>query len=90
MLFIVNKNIIIEDFRKDIIEKSNQLKIIDIRNFKNAKINNETFLSVLRYNSGEEFFNALFQKSNKNINVFQNEVMKLKSLSKEERQNLLK
>ena len=87
---LVNKNIIIEDFRKDIIEKSNQLKIIDIRNFKNAKINNETFLSVLRYNSGEEFFNALFQKSNKNINVFQNEVMKLKSLSKEERQNLLK
>ncbi len=87
---LVNKNIIIEDFRKDIIEKSNQFKIIDTRNFKNAKINNETFLSVLRYNSGEEFFNALFQKSNKNINVFQNEVMKLKSLSKEERQNLLK
>jgi predicted aminopeptidase len=87
---LVNKNRTIEDFRKDIIEKSNQFKIVDTRNLKTAKINNETFLSVLRYNSGEEFFNALFQKSNKNINVFQNEVMKLKSLSKEERQNLLK
>jgi len=87
---LANKNIIIEDFRTDIIEKSIQFKIVDTKSFKTAKINNETFLSVLRYNSGEEFFNALYQKSNKNINVFQNEVMKLKSLSNEERQNLLK
>lgn len=84
------KKEIIEEFRTTISEKQGEFKIIDSRNFSTMKINNETFISVLRYNSGEEFFKNKYEEVNRDLEKFHDEMRKLTGLSKEERKKLLK
>ena len=86
---VQEKKLIIEEFRKEILEKTSNFEVIKTANYSKAKINNETFLGALRYNSGETFFNSLYLKVNKDMEKFHEEVRKLTNLSKEERQKLL-
>lgn len=80
---------IIELFRNEILEKTKNFEVIKTASYAKAKINNETFLGALRYNSGEIFFNSLYEKVGKDIQKFHEEVRGLSSLTKDERQKLL-
>ena len=83
------KNEIIEEFRSTILDSSKNFQFVDKKNFSTMKINNETFISALRYNSGEEYFLKIYESVGKNPELFHNEMRKLISLSKEERKKLL-
>lgn len=83
------KGIYVEEFRNQILEKSLDFEVINMKNFKNAKINNETFLGVLRYNSGERFFQEQFEKSGYQFQKFHEALKKFQTISKEERKKLL-
>lgn len=81
---------IIEDFKTGLLGKISLFKKIDITKFKKAKMNNENFIGLLRYNSGGNFFKKKFDEVNQDFKKFHLEMEKLKELSIEERENLLK
>ncbi|WP_411821851.1 aminopeptidase [Leptospira sp. 'Mane'] len=82
------KKKIIEEFKSEII----QLKFIPeekIAEFKKREWNNEDFLGVLRYHSGEGSFEKLFEKANGDFRTFHKLVHELFLLSEEERKKFL-
>jgi predicted aminopeptidase len=83
------KGIYIEEFRNKILDSSSDFEMVNMKNFKNVKINNETFLSVLRYNSGERFFQEQFEKSGNQFQKFHENLKKFQTMSKEDRKKLL-
>jgi predicted aminopeptidase len=85
-----DKKMFIEEFRTKILEKTSKFEFVNTKNFHKAIINNETFLGVLRYNSGENFFQDQYQKSGYDLKRFHDEIRNFKNISKEDRQKLLK
>ena len=85
-----DKKMFIEEFRTKILEKTSKFEFVNTKNFHKAIINNETFLGVLRYNSGEKFFQDQYQKSGYDLKRFHDEIRNFKNISKEDRQKLLK
>jgi predicted aminopeptidase len=85
-----DKKMFIEEFRAKVLEKTSKFEYVNTKNFHKAIINNETFLGVLRYNSGEKFFQDQYEKSGYDLKRFHTEIKNFKNVSKEDRQKLLK
>ena len=85
-----DKKKFIEEFRAKILEKTSKFEYVNTKNFYKATINNETFLGVLRYNSGEMFFQDQYEKSGYDLKRFHDEIKNFKKISKEDRQKLLR
>ncbi len=85
---LFQKQKIISEFKEEILK----LKIIPedkMNEFRKREWNNEDFLGVLRYHSGSEEFELLFQKSDRDFKTFHMEVKKIFSLPTEERKKIL-
>jgi predicted aminopeptidase len=84
------KQEIIMAFKERVILMSGQFQKFDVERFKKAKFNNENFIGLLRYHTGMAFFKNKFQEMGNDFPKFHEEMRKLKTLKKEERENLLK
>ncbi|WP_109020364.1 aminopeptidase [Leptospira kobayashii] len=85
---LIGKKKIIEEFKMEIV----RLKFIPeekIIEFQKREWNNEDFLGVLRYHSGEDSFEALFEKAKGDFKTFHKLVHELFQLSSEDRKKFL-
>ncbi|MCX7998802.1 MAG: aminopeptidase [Leptospiraceae bacterium] len=83
------KKIIIDKFKQKLLEHKSQFEVLNITRLAESNINNETFIGVFRYHSGEKFFRKVYEECNQNFFEFQNKMRELQSLSKSEREKLL-
>jgi predicted aminopeptidase len=84
------KGKIIEEYKQSIIESKAKFEKFDIEKFKLQKMNNENFIGILRYHSGVKFFKETFAKLDGDFSKFHIEIQKVKNLTKEDREKLLK
>ena len=85
----IKKKEIIDDYKNRIISKKSFFRKFDEVKFKNQKLNNENFIGILRYHSGQKFFKDKLDSLNNDFEKFHKEMEKLIQLSKEEREKLL-
>jgi predicted aminopeptidase len=83
------KQEIIDDYKNRILSKKSFFRKFDEVKFKNQNLNNENFIGILRYNSGQKFFRDKLESLNNDFEKFHKEMEKLIQLSKEEREKLL-
>ncbi|WP_342775514.1 aminopeptidase [Leptospira idonii] len=83
------KRNIISEFKREVIEQ-NLVPKEKAEEFQKKEWNNEDFLGVLRYHSGENSFEKLFKESGENFPKFHESVRKLFQLSDRERKDFLK
>ncbi len=79
---ILKKEEFIENFRKELVTVSSGYHILRPQKTAEGTINNAFFLSFLRYDSGEDHFSELFEKSGRDWPRF---FEKIRNLSEEER-----
>ncbi|MDX1960996.1 MAG: aminopeptidase [Leptospiraceae bacterium] len=82
------KKEIIETFRETILSNP-ELQFLDKERYKKIKLNNESFIGVLRYASGFSFFQKKLEEVNGDFKKFHEEMEKMKSLTKQEREKLI-
>ncbi|GBF50538.1 putative aminopeptidase [Leptospira ryugenii] len=78
----------IQSFKEEVI-RLNIVPAKKIETFRKKEWNNEDFLGVLRYHSGNQTFESLFTQANEDFGIFHSKVKELFSLSAEERKKLL-
>jgi predicted aminopeptidase len=86
---LIQKKEIIESYRSDILAKANQFSNFNPEKFKNTRLNNENFIGILRYHSGSKLFHEKFKEVGRDFKKFHKAIEKLKSISVEERAELL-
>ena len=82
------KSKIIQEFKEKVIQKG----LFDkqyINIFRNKKLNNEDFISSIRYHSGDKFFYSQLKSLSYDFKKFHKEMKKLKRLKIEERKKIL-
>lgn len=84
------KKEIIENYRERILANSHLLTNFNPEKFKKTPLNNENFIGILRYHSGSKLFQNKFIEVGKDFKKFHQAMEELKSLSVEERAELLK
>jgi predicted aminopeptidase len=87
---LAQKKLIIEEYRSMILANADKFTKFNPDKFKTITLNNENFIGILRYHSGTKLFHEKFKEVNGDFQKFHQEMEKLKSLSVEERAELLK
>jgi predicted aminopeptidase len=85
----IEKKKLIELFKDKIIQNSQNLSEEKIKKFRERELNNEDFIGILRYNSGEAFFQQKFEAVNRNFSEFYTEMQKLEKLEENARKELV-
>jgi predicted aminopeptidase len=88
-LKLTKKQEIIEAYRQRILNSKEKLKFLNVEKFAKAKLNNENFNGVLRYNSGKKFFQKILEESNYNFINFHTKLKEFSNLTSEKRSKLL-
>ncbi len=88
-LKLTKKQEIIEAFRERVLNSSVNFKFLNKEKFTKAKLNNENFNGVLRYNSGKKFFQKILEESNYNFQNFHDKLREFSTLNLEQRAKLL-
>ena len=84
------KKRIIEEYRTEILANADKFSNFNPEKFKKTPLNNENFIGILRYHSGSKLFQDKFKEVGRDFKKFHAEMEKLKSLSVEERAEMLK
>ena len=84
------KKKIIEEYRAEILANSDKFSNFNPEKFKTVTLNNENFIGILRYHSGSKLFHDKFKEVGRDFKKFHEEMEKLKSLSVEEKAEMLK
>lgn len=84
-----SKKLIIDKFKTKLIQNQTQFQVLNISRLAESNINNETFIGVFRYHSGEKFFQRVYAECKEDFFIFQSKIQELQNLTKEEREKLL-
>lgn len=84
-----SKKEIIDKFKTKILQNLNQFRMLNLSRISESNINNETFIGVFRYHSGEKFFQKIYEDCKFDFFEFQNQIRKLQNLTTSEREKLL-
>ncbi|MCB1307966.1 MAG: aminopeptidase [Leptospiraceae bacterium] len=85
----IGKSELIAEFQSELKALQNEFKIINTAALAEKKFNNAHFLSHLRYESGQEYFQLRFDECNADWTCFFKRMRELNDLSAEERRALL-
>jgi predicted aminopeptidase len=86
---LLKKRELIEAYRERILKNSDKISFLDKDKFSKIKLNNENFTGVMRYHSGEVFFQKLLHQSQGNFFQFQELVRSYSKKTIQERGTLL-
>lgn len=83
------KKEIIDKFKTKILQNLKRFQVLNLSRISESNINNETFIGVFRYHSGEKFFQKVYEECEFDFFKFQNRIRELQSLTPSEREKLL-